>query len=485
MNGEWMTSIGLDVGTSTTKFVVSRLRITGKPHPLAGSDYKITERQLVYESPVYLTPLLDPNTIDHSAVSLLLQDELRKAGIDRHTVKSGAVIITGETAAKSNAERLLHVLSAEAGNFVAASAGPDLEGVLAGKGAGAEKRSMASGNTVANIDVGGGTANVALFRKGEALATVTFHVGGRLIRLTPDGTVDYVSPSLALWLERKGWRLPPGTQVEFTQLKEIAEGMAFGMIDFLAGHAGNADWEAAELCMGPLPSRLPPIDEVMVSGGVAELMKKLPPRSVAETAVYNDIGPLLAHALTAACGSRSWTVVEAEQTVRATVIGAGRQSMELSGSTIHADEDALPLRNVPVIRVAGTPDGNWEAELTAAFEAGFRLYGSVGPAPFAIAPVINGSMLSYAQLGKLADALAALYKSRYAAGQIAVIVLEKDLAKALGQLLSLRCGGSPRIVSIDNVRLGFGDFIDIGEKIAGCTVPVMVKTLVFPDNKRG
>jgi ethanolamine utilization protein EutA len=477
-----MTSIGLDVGTSTTKFVVSRIRVSAKGNAFAWSDYEITERQVVYESPVYFTPLVNPDVIDHAAVSELLMEELRKAGVDRQMVKSGAVIVTGETAAKANAEMLLHRLSVQAGDFVAAAAGPDLEGILAGKGAGAERRSLASGKTVANIDVGGGTANVALFRQGSVLATVTFHIGGRLIRLEPDGTVKAVSPSIRHWLERRGWDLRTGALVAFSTLQEIAEAMTHAMIRYLAGYESR---EAEWLCVSQLPSRLPPIDEVMISGGVAELMRQPAPRTIAETAVYHDIGPLLAHALAAACRRYPWTVVEAEQTVRATVIGAGKMSMELSGSTIHADDGALPLRNVPVVKVESRPaepEPNWQAVLTAAFDKGFRLYGNEGRVPFAIA-LLTETLLSYSELGRLADALAGLFRSRFTPGQIAVIVMEKDMAKALGQLLRLRCNGDPQIVCIDNVKLQSGDFIDIGERIAGCPVPVTVKTLLFP-NKR-
>ena len=48
----------------------------------------------------------------------------------------GAVIITGETARKDNAEAVTKALSQYAGDFVVATAGPDLESVIAGKGAG-------------------------------------------------------------------------------------------------------------------------------------------------------------------------------------------------------------------------------------------------------------------------------------------------------------------------------------------------------------
>ncbi|MCK9911278.1 ethanolamine ammonia-lyase reactivating factor EutA, partial [Microbacteriaceae bacterium K1510] len=103
--------------------------------------------------------------------------------IKQSDIKSGAVIITGETATKRNAQQIVHLLAERSGDFVVATAGADLEGVLAGKGSGAEARSKQIHGIIANIDIGGGTANIAFFHRGKAIGTVTFHVGGRLIRI--------------------------------------------------------------------------------------------------------------------------------------------------------------------------------------------------------------------------------------------------------------------------------------------------------------
>lgn len=53
-------------------------------------------------------------------------------------LRTGAVIITGETARKENANEVLEALSDLAGDFVVATAGPDLESVLSARGAGTD-----------------------------------------------------------------------------------------------------------------------------------------------------------------------------------------------------------------------------------------------------------------------------------------------------------------------------------------------------------
>jgi len=80
---------------------------------------------------------------------------------------------------------------------------------------------------------------------------------------------------------------------------------------------------------------IPPIDEVMISGGIGQLLEKEAPKTIYDTAVYGDIGPLLAHEVAKAIENYSLKLIKATQTSRATVIGAGMQSTEISGATIH------------------------------------------------------------------------------------------------------------------------------------------------------
>ena len=60
-------------------------------------------------------------------------------------------------ARKTNASKVLKALSGYAGYFVVATAGPDLESIIAGKGAGTEKLSKQYKGTIVNLDMGGGT----------------------------------------------------------------------------------------------------------------------------------------------------------------------------------------------------------------------------------------------------------------------------------------------------------------------------------------
>ena len=139
---------------------------------------EITDKEILYKSPVFRTPFQDAVTIDVAGVQEIIRSEYEKAGIQASQIETGAVIITGETATKRNASEMLHQLSDEAGDFLVATAGPDLEGIIAAKGSGSYELSGKSDQVIANIDIGGGTANIAVFKDKQLLGTCTMHIGG-------------------------------------------------------------------------------------------------------------------------------------------------------------------------------------------------------------------------------------------------------------------------------------------------------------------
>jgi len=60
----------------------------------------------------------------------------------------------------------------------------------------------------------------------------------------------------------------------------------------------------------------------------------------------------------------------------------------------------------------------------------------------------------------------------------ALICLEQDMAKALGQALALRLGPNAEILCIDRVKVSEGSYLDVGAPV-GPALPVVVKTLVL------
>ena len=92
---------------------------------------------------------------------------------------------------------------------------------------------------------------------------------------------------------------------------------------------------------------------LMFSGGIGHYYyTPLAIASVADATLHGDVGPLLAESLRTHPAMQAYTVERPAETLRATVLGAGTQTVTLSGSTIWAEREVLPIRNAPVVRPA-------------------------------------------------------------------------------------------------------------------------------------
>lgn len=481
-----IVSVGIDIGTSTTKFIVSHLKYAKVSHHFSLPRYEIVERKIVYESPMHPTPLKETrHEINLEALSIWLEKQYRSAGISVSEIKSGAVIITGETATKKNAQNILHYLAEKAGDFVVAVAGASLEGVLAGKGSGAFLRSQQVKEVIANVDIGGGTANVAIFQKGKVLGTITYHVGGRLIELNRDGEIISISPSIDSWLRSKNYLLSVNQKLDFRQIQQLVREMCKDMLKSLTGQ--KQFFLDDPLIHSASVQTIPIIDEIMISGGIGLLLGEEAPKTMDEVTVYGDVGPLLAHELIDELRKfPSIKLVEASQTSRATVIGAGMQSTEISGATIFVASSRLPLRNLPIMLLELNNEQLRNSKymckhIKQAMTEWANYFPKDQENNFAIH--IRGiSNCSYVELKELAQLLFSCYRKYFSHNRLLAVVCENDVAKALGQLLMIQSNGQVDIISIDQITVEHGDYIDIGETINQSVVPVVVKTLAFMKN---
>lgn len=476
--GNWITSIGLDIGTSTTKFIVSHLSIAEKGSPFHLPSCQIVDRTVVYASSIYTTPLTSNHKIDMKSLSAILSHEYEESGINIKDVKAGAVIITGETARKENAEKITHYLADRAGDFVVATAGADLEGILAGKGSGAKDHSETTKGIVANVDIGGGTANVALFEEGRVVQTFTFHLGGRLIQINEQQEIVYISDYLKPWLEANDFAFQVGGRMTYRELREVCTYLNRSMLSYLAG---QPKYQAELLLLEPPEESLPPIKEVIFSGGVGHMMTQTEPTQLEEVTVFGDMGPLLASTLLEVCKEFPLKVTEAKETTRATVIGAGMQNTELSGATIFAHEDMLPIKNLPIIQiVVDTVHWNpsiFSSQVEKVIKNAKKIYEVQDP-PFALG-LLGISYCSYSMMKSMTKEIYQQFHYHYPHAGCLVVICESDMGKALGQSLKIESHKGMQIICIDEVDFTNGDYIDLGLRAAGEAISLSVKTLAF------
>ena len=72
---EKLTSVGLDIGTTSTQMIVSELTIENQASSFAVPELTIADRKILYRSPVHFTPLLDAHRMDAPALGKLIREE--------------------------------------------------------------------------------------------------------------------------------------------------------------------------------------------------------------------------------------------------------------------------------------------------------------------------------------------------------------------------------------------------------------------------
>lgn len=472
---EVIRSVGIDIGTSTTQLVFSRLVIENQAGSYAVPRISIVDKEVVYRSKIYFTPLLSATEIDAEAVKQIVRDEYKAAGMHPSDLKTGAVIITGETARKHNANQVLEAMSDLAGDFVVATAGPDLESVLSARGAGADKFSEKHRTVVANTDVGGGTSNIAVFQKGTLRGTSCLDIGGRLIKVA-DGKITYIFGKIKSLAAAHGISISVGDPADVSTLTRVCEIMADHLAQAL--HLKEMTPEHAQLYTNdgkPLAEE-PAIKGITFSGGVADYIY----HPTADNPFrYGDIGVLLGRAIN---GNPAFSSVEryaAAETINATVVGAGTHTTEVSGSTISYAEGKLPIKNIPILKVSEEDETTLET-FSASIINQMPLYRPEGK-PEQIAIAFTGrNRTSFAEVQALAAAIIEGAKEAIDSKFPLILVVETDIGKVLGNALNVLLQHQKDVICIDGIRTLSGDYIDIGEPLVnGHVVPVVIKTLIF------
>ena len=471
-------SVGIDVGTSTTQVVFSKLQMDNAGGYFSVPRVAIVDKEVVYKSEVYMTNLNTDVLIDTDALRDIVAAEFRKAGYRPEDTDSGAVIITGESARKENSDAVLKSLSDFAGDFVVSAAGPDMESLIAGKGSGAWQYSMDHHCRVANLDIGGGTTNVVLFEDGETLARGCLDIAGRLICMNPQGIITKVSPAAAVMAQAAGVSVSVGDRCDELKLTAVTRQMAAALNAYLGVGTKDIDAILRQIKTPgssdfPVPEK---VQAVFFSGGVADLIY----HESADTWAYGDIGVLLGRAIRESRLFTDFQKMEPGETIRATVVGAGTYTTTISGSTITYSDDIFPLKNIPVIKL--------DEELQEACFAGETepvirriqwVLGQNDEEHFILA-MPGKRNPGYMEMKRAAASIRQIMDRVQPPGEPILLVIESDIAKAMGQMIRQQPDLKRQVVAIDSIHVEDGEYVDMGKPMMnGMVIPVVVKTLIF------
>jgi ethanolamine utilization protein EutA len=266
-----------------------------------------------------------------------------------------------------------------------------------------------------------------------------------------------------------------GDQISKADLEKIAHTFAEVLFEVITGPAKS--FLARGLMLTDdlnFPDR---IDEYSFSGGVAELM-------YGQVGNFNDIGPILAAKINSLLPALTSPVIEPQSKIRATVIGAGAYSLSISGSSGFMDHKiSFPIRNVPVIRVDIDSAKLSPEYITSQINASFQRFdldeGDDTVALYFKDPV----RASYPQLELFAKSIEAALPHSIQNRLPVILIFETDIACSVGSVMRRETDLKTNLLSLDELTLKEGDWIDIGEPlIAGQVFPVTVKSLVFYGN---
>jgi ethanolamine utilization protein EutA (predicted chaperonin) len=472
-----LKSVGIDIGSSTSHLVFSRLTLRREGAALSG-QFKVTNREVLYRSNIMLTPYLSGTLIDIEKVKRFIETAYGIAGLATEDIDTGAVIITGEALKKENAQPIVEYFARHSGKFICAAAGHNHEALLAAYGCGAVDLSKTERKTVLNVDMGGGTTKFSLIEGGVVTQTAAVSVGARLIAFDDNDVITRIEDAGALFMKESGHTVELGKKVSPKQKEDFASLMAKVLFEII--EHGPSSPLAKQLMVTP-PLRnyrgLNQIDHIVFSGGVSEHVYNHDQKS------YGDVGPILGKTVrdyVAKLGKKD-LVREPTEGIRATVIGAGEYTVQASGNTSYiSNAQVLPVFGLKVIQ-ASLKNGD---AVVPVLKQSLRKFDLTSFTPGLALSLSLDGQLDYKTIRRVAEGIAEILNNSENRKSPLYLALDLDVAKSLGGILKEELKLDRDVIAIDGIEVGDLDYIDIGEPM-GITevIPVTVKSLMFPGTK--
>ncbi|MFT5538875.1 MAG: ethanolamine utilization protein EutA [Alphaproteobacteria bacterium] len=470
-----LRSVGIDIGSSTTHSIFSKLTLRREGAGLS-AKFVVTGREVIYRSPIMLTPYLSDTQIDTDQVTSFVESAYAEAGFMPGDIDTGAVVITGEALKKENAQPILEHFSREGGRFICASAGPMHEALLAAYGSGAVAMSQHHDNAVLDMDIGGGTTKISVVRSGRIAQMVAVEIGARLIAYDKNMRITRVERPARTIMKALGHKVEVGGKLTPTQREAFAQRMTDVLFDVISGRPQDPLTDQLMLTGGLKDVAPASIDHLVFSGGVSEYIY------ARDTVEYGDIGPWLGKAIRDRTQStfKPGVLVQPVEGIRATVIGAGEYTLQASGSTSYiSTTTALPVRGVQVAHALITKEQS-PGEIHAALIAALGKYDRTHLNGQIVLALSAAGQPDYPYIRRLAEGIVQILDPNGPTGEPLFVMLDVDMAKSLGSILREELQVDRPVIVVDGIEVGDLDYVDMGRPIGTSEViPVTVKSLVF------
>jgi ethanolamine utilization protein EutA len=448
--------VGLDFGTTTSRCVAATARLSR--NTVTGRQ-ELSDIREVFRSPVVLTPF-GQDGLDLRRLEDHLDDWLPAAAADTEEIFGGGALVTGLAAQQPNSPVLIELIRSRVKDLLVATAGdPCLEAWLAFQAnAGSISRAQPD-RWVVNLDIGGGTTNIALGRAGEVIRTGSLFVGARHIEVEP-GTYRIVKLSryAQALLDHLAITVGPGDCLTAQQLGAILDWQIELIERALAGDRVKLQQPVARLHEQVTFNKPDELIEPLycLSGGVGELAydilqaKPSPPPTQ-----FGDLGIDLARRLAT---SPRWvarlTAITPQHSGRATVYGLLLYATQVSGSTVYLpDPSLLPLRDVPILgRVTSDSTDEQIRDI-------LQLVDRSAVGGCIVVSLAQNDGLAVRSLG---ERIRSALKDNTSAQAPLVLLVDGNIGKALGGYVSQWGSNGVKLIVLDEIESLDARFVQIG-----------------------
>jgi ethanolamine utilization protein EutA len=344
--------IGLDFGTTTSSAVIAgavltRNTVTGRT--------ELTQVQERVRSEMVFTPFRD-ECLDEERLAEYLDNWLTAGGARAEEIFGGGALLTGLAARAQNAAAIVRLVRRRLRDALVARADdPCLESWLAFMGNCTGLARTHADRAIINLDIGGGTTNLALGRGGEVLRTGCLYVGARHIQVRPGTyTITRLSPYARSLLDHLGIAKGSGDSLLPQEVEAIIDFYLRILEGAVTGNRAVFHEPVARL-HEQVAFVLPPdcgTAIITLSGGVGQLVyDAVEGRPFPAQTYYGDLGIDLARRLLQAdFGADQWRRYQPGGGGRATVYGLLQHSTQISGSTLFLPHpEDLPLADLPIL----------------------------------------------------------------------------------------------------------------------------------------
>lgn len=452
--------VGLDFGSTTSSCLLAKGQFfqdsrTGRVH--------LREVNPVFQSDTVFTPYQteNPQNIDEAKLEALIEYWFNSMNMPSMTLAGGGAILTGLAAQSHNVGILMQKIKMRTSDAMIVTArDPHFESWLAWHGGAAVLSKQYPTHSVINLDIGGGTTNLAVGYAGEVTHTGSIFVGARHIQFVP-GTycLHHISPYGVLAFKYLHISKKIGdilnkleiralTQFYVEVLQAIARGDQTFFFDRALTGLIDAGWKSFDTVVdGPVM--------LTVTGGVGELIiKHAAEGSWPSTTFFGDLGIDLAKALADSELASSIHMHAPTQTGAATLYGIALFSTQFTGSTVFmSDNIQLPLDQVPILAYfQGLTSVNQLQEIL--------LQAKRWSSPVGI--YLNLPKPSWQEIKNLGEALSSFLREWDALSPPLVLLVPHNIGHVLGCYATCWKKYPIKLLVLDEIALQNARFVQIG-----------------------